>query len=55
MVPALEAILAKSKNLVFFHYDPGYDDTQLNRIKEHYVSDNKNIFMAYEGLEFDII
>ncbi len=46
---------AKAKNLVFFHYDPGYDDTQLNRIKEHYVSDNKNIFMAYEGLEFDII
>lgn len=46
---------ANAKNLAFFHYDPGYDDVKLNRIKEHYVSDTKNVYMAYEGLELDII
>ncbi len=45
---------ARAKRLVFFHYDPGYDDTRLARIKEHYASDNKNIYMSYEGLEIDI-
>ncbi len=44
-----------AKHLAFFHYDPGYDDLKLNRIKEHYVSDNKNIYMSYENLELDII
>ncbi len=44
-----------AKNLAFFHYDPGYDDTRLNRIKEHYTSGSKNIHMAYEGLELDIL
>jgi len=44
----------RAKNLVFYHYDPGYDDTKLSRIKEHYA-DNKNIFMSYEGFEFDIL
>lgn len=44
----------KAKNLAFFHYDPGYDDTKLSRIEEHYTTNNKNIFMAYEGLEFNI-
>lgn len=44
----------KAKNLAFFHYDPSYDDVKLSRIKEYYTSDNKNVFMAYEGLEFDI-
>ena len=46
---------AKAKNLVFFHYDPSYDDTRLSRIKEHYTSDSKNIHMAYEGLEFNLL
>ena len=45
---------SKAKNLVFFHYDPGYDDTRLSRIKEYYTSGNKNVQMAYEGLEIDI-
>lgn len=44
----------KAKNLAFFHYDPGYDDTKLSRIEEHYTAGNKNIFMAYEGLEFNL-
>ena len=46
---------SKAKNLVFFHYDPSYDDTRLSRIKEHYTSDSKNIHMAYEGLEFNLL
>lgn len=46
---------AKAKSLVFFHYDPSYDDNKLERIKEHYTSGNKNVHMAYEGLEFDLL
>ncbi len=46
---------SSAKSLVFFHYDPSYDDTKLSRIGEHYMSCDKNIFMAYEGLEFDLI
>ena len=46
--------LTNAKNMIFFHYDPGYDDVKLNRIKEHYVTDSNNTFMAYEGLVFDI-
>ncbi len=42
--------------LVFFHFDPGYDDEKLNRIKEHYCSKYPDkIFMAYEGLELEIL
>ena len=43
-----------AKNLVFFHYEPGYDDVKLNRIKEHYSSNFKNVQFSYEGLEFVI-
>ena len=46
---------AKAKSLVFFHYDPSYDDNKLERIKEYYTSGNKNVHMAYEGLEFDLL
>lgn len=46
---------AKAKSLVFFHYDPSYDDTKLGRIKEHYTANNKNVHMAYEGLAFDLL
>ncbi len=45
---------AGAKNLVFFHYEPGYDDVKLNRIKEHYSSNFKNVQFSYEGLEFVI-
>jgi ribonuclease BN (tRNA processing enzyme) len=45
----------EARNLVFTHYDPSYDDNKLTRIKEHYVSDNKNIYMSYEGFEFELI
>ena len=46
---------SKAKNLVFYHFDPGYDDVKLNRIKEHYSVDNRNVQLAYEGLEFDLL
>ena len=46
---------AKAKTLVFFHYDPSYDDTRLARIQEHHTSSSKNIYMAYEGLEFNLL
>ncbi len=46
---------AKAKQLVFFHYDPSYDDHKLDRIKEHYTSGNKNVHMAYEGMEIDLL
>lgn len=52
---AVEAMKqTRAKNLVFFHYDPGYDDTKLNRIKEHYSTDNANVQLSYEGLELEV-
>ncbi len=52
---AIEAMKqTNAKNLIFFHYDPSYDDTKLDRIKELYTSNSKNIQMSYEGLEFEI-
>lgn len=45
----------KAKSLAFFHYDPSYDDKKLARIKEYYTSDNKNVYMAYEGLEINLL
>lgn len=41
--------------LVFFHFDPGYDDEKLDRIKEHYSNlFPDKVIMAYEGLELNI-
>ena len=52
---ALEAMRQTgAKNLVFFHYEPSYDDSKLDKIKELYTSQNKNVYMAYEGLELNI-
>lgn len=52
---ALDAMKqTNAKNLVFFHYDPSYDDAKLDRIKELYTSKNKNVYMAYENFEFNI-
>lgn len=45
---------ANAEKLVFFHYDPCYDDEKLNSIKEQYNYD-ENIIMAYEGLEIDLL
>ena len=43
-----------AKNLVFFHYDPGYDDKKLDSIKEFYSSKYQNTLLSYEDLEIDI-
>ena len=46
---------ANANKLVFFHYDPCYDDKKLNSIKKHYEKVEKNILLAYEGLEIDLL
>lgn len=52
---ALEAMRqTNAKNLVFFHYEPSYDDSKLDKIKEIYTTKNKNVYMASEGLELNI-
>ena len=45
---------AEAKKLIFFHFDPGYDDKKLNSIKKHYESISENIQLAQEGLEIDL-
>lgn len=45
---------AKAKSLAFFHYDPGYDDEKLNKIKEYYTSAYPNVKLPYEGCEIEI-
>ena len=42
-----------AKKLIFFHFDPSYDDNKLNVIKEHY-KDLENVQLAYEGLEIEL-
>lgn len=45
-----------AQKLVFFHFDPNYNDEKLNRIKEHYSNQFPDkVFMAQEGLEIEII
>ena len=41
-----------AEKLVFFHFDPDYDDNKLNSIKEQYKDDN--IILAQEGLEIEL-
>ena len=43
-----------AKNLVFFHYDPNYDDAKMSKLQEYYNSKTQNAQFAYEGLELDI-
>jgi len=45
---------ANAEKLIFFHYDPDYDDNKLNSIKEQY-KDDENIILAFEGLEIDLL
>ena len=41
-----------AKKIVFFHYDPCYNDEKLDSLAEEYASENA--IMAYEGLEIDL-
>ena len=43
-----------AEKLVFFHFDPSYDDNKLNSIKEQYKL-QEDIILAYEGLEIDLM
>ncbi len=44
-----------AEKLVFFHFDPSYDDEKLNQIKEKYKNIDSNAVLAYEGLEFNLL
>ena len=44
-----------AKRLVFFHYDPSYNDEKLNRIKEEYKDIDSDAIFAYEGLEINLL
>lgn len=44
-----------AEKLVFFHYDPSYDDNKLNAIKEHYKDAADKAILAYEGLEIELL
>ncbi len=46
---------AKAKKLAFFHFDPSYNDVKLNKIKEHYTSMNKNVYLPNEGMEISVL
>lgn len=46
---------AKAKKLVFFHFDPSYDDAKLGRIKEYYTTLDKNVYLPNEGMEISIL
>lgn len=43
-----------AQKLVFFHFDPSYDDNKLDRIKEEFA-DGENKLLASEGLEIDLL
>ena len=42
-----------AKKMIFFHYDPTYNDEKLDGLAEEYASNN--VIMAYEGLEIDLL
>ncbi len=42
-----------AKQIVFFHYDPGYNDEKLDLLAEEYASDDA--IFAYEGLEINLL
>lgn len=44
---------SNAEKLVFFHYDPNYDDNKLNSIKEQYK--DENVIFAKENLELNLL
>ncbi len=44
-----------AEKLVFFHFDPSYDDEKLDSINEHYKGLGGKALLAYEGLEIDLL
>lgn len=45
---------AGARRLAFYHFDPGYNDEMLNEIAQSY-KDIPDVFLAYEGLEIDLL
>ena len=43
-----------AKQMVFFHYDPSYNDEKLDRIREEYKNIDINSILSYEGLEINL-
>ena len=43
-----------AEKLVFFHFEPSYNDEKMNSIKERYAN-CENSIVAYEGLEIDLL
>ncbi|MCI1272813.1 MAG: MBL fold metallo-hydrolase [Clostridiaceae bacterium] len=43
-----------AKKLIFFHFDPTYDDDKLDAIASHYKPLGDKAQLAYEGLELDL-
>lgn len=53
---ALESqVQADAKKLAFYHFDPSYNDEKLNEISQHYKTVSDSAFLAYEGLEIDLL
>ena len=49
---ALEsAKLSKAKKVLFFHYDPNYDDTTLDMLEEEFSNPEGGVDFAKEGME----
>lgn len=44
-----------AEKLIFFHFDPGYDDEKLDSISEHYKGLGGKAELAYEGLEINLL
>lgn len=44
-----------AEKLVFFHFDPEYDDEKLDSIKEQYKAISDRAILAYEGLEINLL
>lgn len=44
-----------AKKLAFFHFDPNYNDEKLNEVANHYRNIADDAFVAYEGLEINLL
>lgn len=44
-----------AEKLVFFHFDPSYDDEKLDLIREQYKYTSDKAILAYEGLEINLL
>lgn len=44
-----------AEKLVFFHFDPAYNDEKLDTIAQHYKPMGENVQLAYEGMKIDLL